>query len=128
MALAVHHQPHVQPVMAVRIAPRPGARPQPVPAAARRRSAGVYARRRAVLAALVGLLIGGGFFARGATAENTRPVGAIEIPRTVTAVQGDTLWAIAHRLAPAGDIMDFVDRLVELNGASIVPGQQIRIP
>jgi hypothetical protein len=81
-----------------------------------------------VVVALGALLVAVGFFAHGAVAENPRPVGAVEMPRTVTAVQGDTLWAIAHRLAPEGGVMDFVDRLVELNGAYIVPGQQIRIP
>jgi LysM repeat protein len=88
----------------------------------------VYARRRAVLAAFVGLLVGGGLFARSAVAENPAPVGGIEMPLTVTVVQGDTLWAIAHRLVPNGDVMGMVDRLVELNGDSIVPGQQILIP
>lgn len=93
-----------------------------------RRSHGVYVRRRVVAAAICALLVAVGLFARGAVAENARPVGAVEMPRTITAVQGDTLWAIAHRLAPQGDVMDFVDRLVKLNGAHIVPGQQIRIP
>jgi len=124
MAIALHHQP------IARRAPRPASRPtpRPVPIAARRRSAGVYARRRAVLAAIVGLIVGGGFFARSAVAENPAPVGGIEMPRTVTAVQGDTLWAIAHRLTPGGDVLGMVDRLVELNGDSIVPGQEILIP
>jgi hypothetical protein len=87
-----------------------------------------YVRRRVLVAALCALLVAVGLFARGAVAENTRPVGAVEMPRTITAVQGDTLWAIAHRLAPQGDVMEFVDRLVDLNGAHIVPGQQILIP
>lgn len=126
MAIALHHNPRQLPLRATRPAGRPS--PRPVPVAARRRSSFVYARRRAVLAAIVGLLIGGGFFARGAVAENPAPVGGIEMPRTVTAVQGDTLWAIAHRLVPGGDVMGMVDRLVELNGDSIVPGQQILIP
>ena len=106
MALALHPQSIIQP----------------------RRSQVVYVRRRVVVAAICGLLIAVGLFARGAVAENTRPVGGLEMPRTITAVQGDTLWAIAHRLAPQGDVMDFVDRLVDLNGAHIVPGQQILIP
>lgn len=106
MALAIHPQMTIQP----------------------RRSNAVYVRRRAVVAAVCALLVAVGLFARGAVAENARPAGAIELPRTITAVQGDTLWAIAHRLAPQGDIMEFVDRLVDLNGAHIVPGQQIRIP
>lgn len=126
MAVALHHQPRP---MALR-APHPAGRPspRPIPVAARRRSNFVYARRRAVLAAVVGLIIGGGFFARSAVAENPAPVGGIEMPHTVTAVQGDTLWAIAHRLVPAGDVMGMVDRLVALNGDSIEPGQQIIIP
>jgi LysM repeat protein len=120
MALAVHYQP--RPVTV------PLARPLPRPAAARQRTQRTYARRRAVVAALVGLVIGGGFFARSAVAEKPRPAGGIEMPRTITAVQGDTLWAIAHRLAPQGNVVDLVDRLVELNGDQIIPGQQIRIP
>lgn len=115
MAIALHTQ----------MIPSHNIRPQVVRP---RRSHGVYVRRRVVVAAICALLVAVGLFARGAVAENTRPVGAVEMPRTVTAVQGDTLWAIAHRLAPQGDVMDFVDRLVELNGARIVPGQQIRIP
>lgn len=87
----------------------------------------VYARRRAVVAVVIGLAIGGGLFARGAVASDS-PQGGIEMPRTVVAVQGDTLWAIAHRLAPQGNVMDLVDRLVELNGAEIVAGQVIRVP
>lgn len=124
MAIALHHQP------IARRAPRPANRPgpHPMPVAARRRSSAVYARRRAVLAALVGLIIGGGFFARSAVAENPAPVGGIEMPLTVTAVQGDTLWAIAHRLVPGGDVLGMVDRLVALNGDQIVPGQEILIP
>lgn len=106
--------------------------PRPVryssPVRTQRRSAAVYARRRAVVAAVCGLIIGGGFFARGAVAENPTPVGGIEMPRTVTAVQGDTLWAIAHRLAPEGNVVALVDQLVKLNGSRIVPGQQILIP
>jgi len=93
-----------------------------------RRPQGVYVRRRVAVAAFCALLVAVGLFARGAGAENTRPIGAVEMPRTITAVQGDTLWAIAHRLAPRGDVMGFLDRLVELNGARLMPGQQIRIP
>ena len=87
----------------------------------------VFARRRAAVAVVLGLAIGGGFFARGAVAEHPHS-GGIEIPRSIVAVQGDTLWAIAHRLAPQGNVMDLVDRLVELNGANISAGQVIRIP
>jgi nucleoid-associated protein YgaU len=111
MALAIHTQP-------IRSSSR--VRPQ----AGRQR---VYARRRAAVAVVLGLALGGGLFARGAVAERSH-AGGIEMPRSIVAVQGDTLWAIAHRLAPQGNVMDLVDRLVELNGANITAGQVIRIP
>lgn len=87
----------------------------------------VYGRRRAAVAVVLGLALGGGLFARGAVAERSHP-GGVQMPHSVVAVQGDTLWAIAHRLAPQGNVMDLVDRLVELNGANIAAGQIIRIP
>ena len=111
MALAIHTQPVNYP-RSMR------------PAVSRQH---IYARRRAVVAVVIGLAIGGGFFARGAVAERPHS-GGIEMPHSVVAVQGDTLWAIAHRLAPQGNVMDLVDRLVELNGADISAGQVIRIP
>lgn len=45
---------------------------------------------------------------------------------------GDTLWAIAAGVAPAGsDLRDTVDVIAELNdleGATIFPGQALRLP
>lgn len=114
--------------MALALHPQPVLRPRPVQVTrSARPGQNVYARRRAVVAVVIGLAIGGGFFARGAVASDA-PRGGIQMPRTVVAVQGDTLWAIAHRLAPKGNVMDLVDRLVELNGAEIVAGQVIRVP
>lgn len=111
--------------MALALHPQPVSFARPVRSAVSRQR--VYARRRAAVAVVLGLAIGGGLFARGAVAERPHS-GGIEMPRSVVAVQGDTLWAIAHRLAPQGNVMDLVDRLVELNGAEIAAGQVIRIP
>ena len=42
---------------------------------------------------------------------------------------GDTLWSIARRLQPEGDIRPLVDRLVDLNGgADLAVGQRLPIP
>jgi hypothetical protein len=41
---------------------------------------------------------------------------------------GDTLWSIAHQLAPTGDIRAEVDRLEELNGTAVLQaGQRLRL-
>ncbi|NHC13658.1 LysM peptidoglycan-binding domain-containing protein [Motilibacter deserti] len=44
---------------------------------------------------------------------------------------GDTLWAIALRVAPQDDPRDTVDRILELNAlttAKIEPGQRLIVP
>lgn len=47
-------------------------------------------------------------------------------------VQGDTLWAIASRLTPAGDdVRVTVALIMEINsssGSGLVPGQVLRVP
>jgi len=90
-------------------------------------NSGRFIRRRVVLVAVVGCILGAGVFTGGAVAERSI-TGQIEVPRTVTVQAGDTLWAIAHRLAPEGNVMALVDELVHLNGDRIVAGQQIRVP
>jgi Tfp pilus assembly protein FimV len=42
---------------------------------------------------------------------------------------GDTLWSIARRLQPEGDVRPLVDQLVDLNGGTdLAVGQQLPIP
>lgn len=42
---------------------------------------------------------------------------------------GDTLWAIARRLQPTGDVRPLVARLSRANGgARLVPGQRVVLP
>lgn len=47
---------------------------------------------------------------------------------TVVVQAGDTLWSIARRLQPTGDVRPLVDELVTLNGSTLVtPGDQLVI-
>lgn len=91
------------------------------------RSYATYFRRRVVLVAAVVFVLGGAFFTSGAVAEKSTPEG-ISTPHTLIAAPGDTLWHIAHRLVPNGNVTAMVDELVYLNGDQIFPGQVIRIP
>ncbi len=50
---------------------------------------------------------------------------------TVTVHPGDTLWSIASAHAGNGDIQDAIDRISAVNhlrGASLQPGEHLRIP
>ena len=138
------------PVGAYRPASRPGARPASRPAArpAARRSAqhpsfattaantpsvATYQRRRLVVLVatmlILGVVIAGVIGTTGTTAQADQAVAGQSIePRTVIAQPGDTLWAIAKRVAPQANISDLVDQLVRINGDAIVAGQLVRIP
>jgi len=48
---------------------------------------------------------------------------------SVVVEPGDTLWSIARRLQPTGDVRPLVDRLVAAHGtAAIEPGDRIALP
>ncbi|HEV2262223.1 MAG TPA: LysM peptidoglycan-binding domain-containing protein [Candidatus Rubrimentiphilum sp.] len=51
---------------------------------------------------------------------------------TVVVHRGDTLWAIASsHTGGSADVQDTIDRITEVNhlsGASLTPGQHLRIP
>ena len=51
---------------------------------------------------------------------------------TVVVRSGDTLWSIASsHTTSAGDVQDTIDRITEVNhlsGASIQPGERLRVP
>ena len=130
------------PVGAYRPASRPGTRPASRPAARRSAqhpsmaytpSVATYQRRRLVVLVAVmlvlGVVIAGVIGATGTTAQADQAVAGQSIePRTVIAQPGDTLWAIAKRVAPQANISDLVDQLVRINGDAIVAGQVVRIP
>jgi nucleoid-associated protein YgaU len=92
-----------------------------------------YQRRRLVVLVatmlILGVVIAGVIGTTGTTAQADQAVAGQSIePRTVIAQPGDTLWAIAKRVAPQANISDLVDELVRLNGDAIVAGQLVRIP
>ena len=134
------------PVGAYRPASRPGARPASRPAARRSTqhpslathaasapSVATYQRRRLVVLVasmlILGVVIAGVIGVTGTTAQADQAVAGQSVePRTVVAQPGDTLWAIAQRVAPQANISDLVDELVRMNGDAIVAGQLVRIP
>ncbi len=87
-------------------------------------------RRIAALAVVVGLgLIGTGQVASalGSHGDGVQRVSQ----RTYVVRQGDTLWAIASRIAPAGDPRPLIHAIQDANGVdagSLVPGAVLRIP
>ncbi len=107
---------------------RPAGRSQPS-AAARRLRAAV-----AVLAvAAVGTLLGAGALAGAEQAPDPGAPTPADQGRAVDAglhvVQpGDTLWSLARRLQPEGDVRPLVARLrAGAGGGALVPGQRIRL-
>ena len=123
---------------ASRPAARPAARrsvqhPSLATTAAKTPSVATYQRRRLVVLVaamlVLGVVIAGVIGATGTTAQADQAVAGQSIePRTVIAQPGDTLWAIAKRVAPQANISDLVDQLVRMNGDAIVAGQVVRIP
>ncbi|MEO5974009.1 MAG: LysM peptidoglycan-binding domain-containing protein [Ilumatobacteraceae bacterium] len=96
-------------------------------------SARVYRRRRLV-AAIIGLALLAGsilglvtMFGSSALAEQNLS-GRSSTPHVVIAQPGDTLWAIARRIVPVGNITGLVDQLVSMNGDEITAGQEVRLP
>ncbi len=98
-----------------------------------------YWRRRLVAAALVVVVIGAAVVVAGRAMELAGGLiqadppasavtgGALQSPSDPYVVQpGDTLWAIARRIQPEGDVRALVDELAsELGGAIIQPGQRL---
>lgn len=102
----------------------------PIAAVSRRNMAPVYRRRRAVVSlALAVLAVTVSFAMLDTSAAADRPTAEnLATPKFVIAESGDTLWAIALRIAPSSNITEVVDQLVLMNGDQITPGQLVRIP
>lgn len=88
----------------------------------------------AVLVALasLGLLAFLGADAAASTPASTTGATAVAVaepstPRWVTVQSGDSLWTVARRLQPSGDVRALVDRLAARVGPSIVVGQRIDV-
>lgn len=86
-----------------------------------------FQRRRMTVGAVLVFGLASVFITSGAFASNPAPTQQ-DIPRTVVAKSGDTLWDIARQVVPKGAIGDLVSEMVILNGSTIEPGQVIRIP
>ena len=115
------HQPRS--ASAVRTQPKT----QPKTQLKTQKRSGAFRRRRILVAALSLFVVASGAFAQSAIA-NKPGVGYQGVPRTVVAAPGDSLWNIARRISPTGNISSLVDQLVRLNGEQVSVGQIIRIP
>lgn len=107
---------------------RPAGRRQPSAAARRLRAAAAV-----LAAAAVGTLLGAGSLAGAEQATDpaaSAPAAEEEAPVVATHVvqPGDTLWTLARRLQPDGDVRPLVARLRDAaGGGPLVPGQRLRL-
>ena len=128
-----HVEPVRAPVVPLRVVPDeefpqelvPAVHRQPSPRVTRSHSAAVYWRRRFVATALgLGVLLAAAH--AGAALGGTTTTASERSPhvtKTVVAQSGDTLWSIAHRLAPNADPREVVDALAASHGGTdIRPG------
>ena len=96
------------------------------PRASRRRSREI-ARRRIALGCVALSVTVAGIFATGPG--GTAPAASSQdAPRSVVVGQGDTLWDVAERYAPAHmDVRPYIDAILQKNGLSALPGEGTRI-
>ena len=125
--------PPARPVAARREVPRAATGPaRSDPAAARARRARLRLTRRArrlavVLALAAGVALGSWLGPLLAGGNELRLAGG----SSVIVQSGDTLWSIATSLGADGDVRGLVDeiqRLNDLDGAALVPGQVLKLP
>lgn len=93
-------------------------------------TASTYRRRRAVVALvfLTFALALSFILSDTSVAAEQAAVDTATAQKFVIAQTGDTLWSIAQRVDPYGNITLLVDQLVIINGGKVVPGQKIIIP
>jgi len=86
--------------------------------------------RLVVVLAVLALMIVG-FSATGHVASQAASSAGAQHARTVTVQPGESLWAVAVRIAPHADPRLVVQRIVEINhlaGAAVGAGQQLVVP
>lgn len=120
----------------------PNARTTPRPAGQRRPSQATFRRRRAVVGGVLAALVAvgapaahdvlagsGGVPASAAEGLPALVDGRGDVPQSVTAQPGDTLWEIAQRYRGEISVTRYVDKLVDLNGGpSLQAGQPVLLP
>ena len=137
MAAIVHPHPAGRPTRPHLVLVGPDYRPPRQPH--RGPSRQVAYRRRRLLAAVVLVLavlllqvtlqaasawLGGGPLAASEPRPAAAPASSVHVVQP-----GDTLWTLARRAQPEGDIRPFVDRLATANeGRALRPGQRIVLP
>lgn len=102
----------------------------PITAVSQRKMAPMYRRRRLFVSLAIAALavtVSFNMFDSAASADQTS-ASKMATPKFVIAEAGDTLWAIAQRIAPNANLTEVVDQLVLMNGDAIAPGQLVRIP
>ncbi len=90
----------------------------------------IYRRRRAVVALvflMVALALSFVLPNTSAAAEQGEVANVVS-QKYIVAQIGDTMWSIAQRVDPYGNITLLVDQLVIINGGTVTPGQKILIP
>jgi hypothetical protein len=97
---------------------------------AKRPTSRTYLRRRVVVAlAFLTFALALSFILpdTSAAAEQGEVAGVVS-QKHIVALTGDTLWSIAQRVDPYGNITLLVDQLVIINGGTVTPGQKILLP
>jgi hypothetical protein len=94
-----------------------------------------YRRRRAVAGLLVAGVVGCGFLAGsvltgpGGVPASAAGAGAAQVPRSVRARAGDSLWSIGEVFHGDVPVARYVEALISLNGGTgIDAGQIVRLP
>src|SRR3954471_14070970 len=86
--------------------------------------------RLLVVLSLLALLVVGLSAAGHVTSQAASSAG-VQHARTVTVQPGESLWAVAARIAPHADPRLVVTRIAQINhlaGAEVFAGQQIQVP
>ena len=118
-----------RPVCAAPVRRRPLADTAPETPAGRRTR--ITRRGRVLLLLVLAALLFAAFsVGRSASQAASEPVEAVQLEQT-TVQPGDTLWAVARRIAPDNDpreVIDQIRRLNDLTGSELTAGQQLMLP
>ena len=97
---------------------------------AKRVTSRTYLRRRVVvvLAFLTFALALSFILPDTSAAAEQGEVDSVVSQKHIVALTGDTLWSIAQRVDPYGNITLLVDQLVIINGGTVTQGQKILLP